>query len=229
MMKRFALGLVAAAAAFAALPAALSAELPPLIPRDVLFGNPEKVAAAPLARRQAARLDRAGQEERPAGLGQDHRQGRRQDRHRRQEARHPPVPLGREQQDAALPPGQRRRRELPRLRRRSRLGQRPRLHAVPGSPRRRRRTCTRTSPTSPGRAQRAQPPGHGRLPLEPDDRRADARHGEPRRRRRLGGRREVPGPRRAGRDARRRHRDPRPRRREVAVEDARQGRARTRS
>jgi dipeptidyl aminopeptidase/acylaminoacyl peptidase len=42
MMKRFALGLVVAAAAFAALPAALSADLPPVIPRDVLFGNPER-------------------------------------------------------------------------------------------------------------------------------------------------------------------------------------------
>ncbi len=42
MMKRFVLGLVVAAAAFAALPAALSADLPPVIPRDVLFGNPER-------------------------------------------------------------------------------------------------------------------------------------------------------------------------------------------
>ncbi len=42
MIKRFVLGLVVAAAAFAALPAALSADLPPVIPRDVLFGNPER-------------------------------------------------------------------------------------------------------------------------------------------------------------------------------------------
>ena len=42
MLKRFVLGLVCAAAAFAALPAVLSADLPPVIPRDVLFGNPER-------------------------------------------------------------------------------------------------------------------------------------------------------------------------------------------
>ena len=42
MRKRLVLGLVCAAAVFAALPAALSADLPPVIPRDVLFGNPER-------------------------------------------------------------------------------------------------------------------------------------------------------------------------------------------
>jgi len=41
MRKRLFLGLACAAAAFAALPAA-SADLPPVIPRDVLFGNPER-------------------------------------------------------------------------------------------------------------------------------------------------------------------------------------------
>jgi dipeptidyl aminopeptidase/acylaminoacyl peptidase len=42
MKKRLVLGLVCAAAALAALPAVLSADLPPVIPRDVLFGNPER-------------------------------------------------------------------------------------------------------------------------------------------------------------------------------------------
>ena len=53
------------------LPGLLAAELPPLIPRDVLFGNPESAQPAALARRQAPGLDRARQEERPAGLGED--------------------------------------------------------------------------------------------------------------------------------------------------------------
>ena len=75
-------------------PMAARAELPPLIPRDVLFGNPEKVSPADLARRQAPGLDRPRREERPPGLGPDGRQGRRQGRHRRQEARHPPATTG---------------------------------------------------------------------------------------------------------------------------------------
>ena len=74
---------------------AVHADLPPLIPRDVLFGNPERTAPQLSPDGKTPGLDRPGQEERPAGLGEDDRQGRRQDGHRRQEARHPAVLLGR--------------------------------------------------------------------------------------------------------------------------------------
>ncbi len=70
-----------------------------------------------------------------------------------------------------------------------------------------------------------EPPAHGRAPPEPEDRRPDARHREPGRRRGLGIGREVPGARGAGRDAGRRHRDPRARRRQGPLEDAPQGRS----
>ena len=123
---------------------ALRADLPPLIPRDVLFGNPEKVSPqiSPDGKRLAwiAPDDKNVLQVWVKTVGKRRRQGR----HRRQEARHPPVPLGREQQDPALPAGRRRRRELPRLRRRPR----PAATSATSPP---SRACARTSwpPTRP--------------------------------------------------------------------------------
>ena len=88
----------------------------PLIPREVLFGNPERAAAAispdgtqprlaGAGRRRAQRLGRAGRRPR-----------RRQAGHRRQQPRHPHLLLGLRQPAHPLPPGHGRRRELARLR-----------------------------------------------------------------------------------------------------------------
>ena len=52
--------LAATAAATLSAGAAMAQTGVPLIPRDVLFGNPERAAAADFARRQMAELDRAG-------------------------------------------------------------------------------------------------------------------------------------------------------------------------
>ena len=94
--------------------------------------------------------------------------------------------------DAALPAGHRRRRELPRLRRRPR-------RAATSATSRRSRACgpqsRRIDPKFPDDVlvalNVAQPQAHRRLPPRPQHRRADARHREPRRRRRLGGRRQA--------------------------------------
>ena len=65
----------------------------PLIPREVLFGNPSKVAPALSPRRRPAGLPGA-----PRGgaqrVRQEHRPGRRPGGDRRPAARHPPVPAG---------------------------------------------------------------------------------------------------------------------------------------
>ncbi len=94
----------------------------PLIPREVLFGNPDKAGArispdgkrlsylAPVERR-AQRLGRPGRRPRQGQAG-----------HRGQEARHPQLHLGLHQQAHPLHAGQGRRRELARLRRRPRDG-----------------------------------------------------------------------------------------------------------
>ena len=162
------------------------AEPPPLIPRDILFGNPEKTSPqiSPDGKRLAwiapdkknvlqVWVKTIGKDDDKV-VTADPKRGIRQ------------YFLGPEQQDADLQPGQRRRRELPPLRSRPGLGQRPRPHAVPG----------RQGPVDghrpelprhdPGLAQRARSLAVRRLPARPEHRGTDARHGEPRRRRSAG-------------------------------------------
>jgi hypothetical protein len=73
---------------------ALRADAPPLIPREVLFGNPEKVSPriSPDGKRLA--WIAPDDKKRPPGLGQDRGRLRRQGRDRGQEARDPPLLLG---------------------------------------------------------------------------------------------------------------------------------------
>ena len=101
----------------AAFAPALRAELPPLVPRDLFFGNPVKAGPAGLAGREAARLPGALAGRHAQRLGPHHRQERRPHGHERHEARHPPVLLRRGRQAPALPAGRGRQRELPPLRR----------------------------------------------------------------------------------------------------------------
>ena len=115
-----------------------------LIPRDVLFGNPEKVS--PQSRPTAPGLPGARPGRAP-GLGQDGRQGRRQGRHRRQEARHPPVLLGRGRQQVLYLQDSDGDENFHVYGVDLATRQRPRPHAVPGRAGADRRRPTATSPT----------------------------------------------------------------------------------
>ena len=192
--------------------------------------KPGEGRSAALAGREASGVARARQEERPAGLGEDDRQGRRSHRHGRQEARHPHLHLGAGQQDAAVPAGQRRRRELPRLRRRPRLRHRARLHRVSGRARRGRVDRGRSAGSDHRADERAQPSGDGCVSADALHRCADPRRRESRQRRRLQDGQEPERGRRAGDHSGGRDGDLRARQRAVAValdpQSARRGESR---
>ncbi len=161
----------------------------PLIPRSVLFGNPERVAPSispdgtqvgvrRAGRRRAQRLGRSGRRRGHAG-------------DRRSRSRHPQLLLGQERTPPALRPGQGRRRELASLRRRPGRGRDPRPHPVRRRAGRRSSTSTSTTPTSCSSASTSDNPQlHDVYQLDLPRRGAREGRGEPRVRR-LGRRRRT--------------------------------------
>ena len=157
------------ALAFGLAAGAAAAAPPPVLDRELFFGNPEIAARPALPRRPVRGLPQA-LERHPQHLGQEDGRALRggPPGDRRDEAAHPGVLLHPRQPPDPLRQGQRRRRELQRLGRRPRRGRRPRARRSRPrgtSPTRRERgpsstTCPRSPRTrSTSASTTATPPG----------------------------------------------------------------------